>query len=157
VGQGVDLATAAPVPAGPVDPADWVEIQELIAAYSRAFDAGDAAAWAALFVDEGTFSLYRAGTLAFALRTSTDRLKWAKDRHATLVESGVQSRHYQTNTALSRRADGSVTGTTYLLVTWQHSKEPSPTLAHTGVYSDVFTKTSAGWRFASRELFQDHK
>ena len=36
-------------------------------------------------------------------------------------------------------------------------EQPEPDLAHTGVYEDIFMKTSEGWRIASRSILIDHK
>ena len=140
-----------------VSTTDQLQILTLIARYSHTFDSRDASGWAALFVDEAPFTIYMAGALDLTLRTNAERLKWARETHEYLVKAGVQNRHFQTNTVLSPRADGSVEGATFLMGTWQLASETVPKLMHTGVYRDVFIRTAQGWRIASRELRVDHK
>lgn len=136
---------------------DQLQIHALIARYSHTFDSRDASGWAALFLDDAPFTMYMAGVLGMTLRTNAERLTWARETHEALAKAGVQNRHFQTNTVLSPRADGSVEGATFLLGTWQLANETAPILKHTGVYRDVFMKTAQGWRIASRELRVDHK
>ena len=132
-------------------------ILDLISRYSHAWDSKDAEASIALFLEDATVSIYSAGNLTRTIRSSTELLAWAREVHRSHTDNGLQTRHYQTNTILERAPDGSVRGKTMFSVIWQYSSDEAPTLAHSGIYRDVFSKTSTGWRFARRDVYVDHK
>jgi 3-phenylpropionate/cinnamic acid dioxygenase small subunit len=137
---------------------DRLSILDLIALYGRTYDDHDAAGWAALFTDSAPMPMYLAGKLSRELNTNEERRKWAQSRFETFDKDGVfKIRHYQTNTLLTQRDDGTVEGTTLFFVTLQYAAETTPRPIHTGMYRDHFVKTPEGWRFAKREIHIDHK
>lgn len=136
---------------------DRQQILDLISRYGHAWDNKDSEAWVALFTDDAILQNYGAGRLLSDRRTNADRLDRAKERHAMFADKGIQTRHFQTNTLLTSRPDGSVSGETTFSVTWQHGGEQTPKLVHTGVYRDIYLKTASAWKFARREVRFDHK
>jgi len=135
---------------------DRLEILDLISRYSYAWDAKDAEAWAALFLDAAVLSAYNAGRLTGEFRSNQERLTYAHTRFHGFRQQGIQTRHYQTNTVLEPLADGSVQGKTLLASVWQYTDRPEPKLMHSGMYLDRFVRTLSGWKFANREIRIDH-
>jgi hypothetical protein len=123
---------------------DRQQILDLISRYSYDWDAKDAEAFTGLFQDRANLSTYSAGVLSTTLQSNKERLARAQERFQAFTAQGIQTRHFQTNTILERLSDGSVRGETLFQVLWQYAKEPSPKLVHSGMYRDVFTKTSSG-------------
>ena len=159
VGLGLGYSLAGGI--GPVNSAsaegtlsqdDRQAILDLISRYSHTYDSKDADGYVALFADDAVMVGLSGEEL-----TRQELLAWARDRHASFRDQGIQSRHYQTNTLLEPMSDGSVSGETVMAVAWQRRDEPTPTLVHTGTYGDRFVKTDAGWRFKRREIRVDHE
>jgi len=136
---------------------DRQQILDLISRYSYDWDGKDADAFTALFQDNATQSTYSAGKLTRTVRSNKERLARAHEQFLSFTAQGIQTRHYQTNTILERLSDGRVRGDTLFQVVWQYAGDPAPKLVHSGTFHDLFTKTSSGWKFASRELHIDHK
>ena len=136
---------------------DRERILDLISHYSHAWDNKDSEAWVALYADEAISQTYAAGRLLGEALTNSERLTHAQKRHAMFAENGIQTRHIQTNTLLSPHPDGSVTGKTVFLVSWQYDGDKVPKLMHTGLYRDKFVETSSGWKFMRREVRVDHQ
>lgn len=135
---------------------DRAEIQDLLSVYSYTYDAKDAEGLLALFTRDGLFEMYASGSQEpLARAANRDELRaLATQRLAVQQQRGVQSRHYQTNTLLAMRADGTVEGTTMLNLVWQVAGE-KPFTATTGVYRDIFENVDGQWRIAKRVLFMD--
>ena len=136
---------------------DRQQIHELISRYGHTWDGKDSEAWSALFTDDAIKRNFAAGKLTSETLTNMERLARAQERHAMFAQNGTQTRHFQTNTLLASRTDGSVTGETVFWVSWQRNGEEAPRLVHTGVYLDEFVETASGWKFARREVRIDHK
>ena len=147
----------AKVQAAEVMSTDRQEILDLISRYSYVWDAKDADAWAALFKDDANWVSYRAGVLGTQLRSKAEILKWARERHQSQREQGIQTRHVQTNTLLERVSDGSVKAETMVTILGQQKDKPAAKITLTGTYRDRFEKTSSGWKFVRRELYGDQK
>ena len=80
-----------------------------------------------------------------------------KSYRALSGSGGVVTRHHQTNTLLTKDADGSIGGKTVFPVIWQYAGDPVPKLMHSGVYRDLYVKTKHGWQFKLHEVPFDHK
>ena len=139
-----------------VFPADRQEIQDLISAYSRAYDSKDIDAFLDLFTADATLEIYASGAKSpLASLSGKDALRSVTAQRFTLLEAkGIQTRHFQTNTLLTALADGVVNGTTMLNLVWQAANE-RPVSATTGIYADVFVKSDGHWKFARRTLLMD--
>lgn len=156
------LWTMGPWSAGwAADPArlsleDRQEIQDLLSVYSYTYDAKDADGFVGLFTTDCLWDVYASGSQEpLARATNREELRaLATQRLAMLQQKAVQTRHYQTNTVLAMRADGSVEGTTMLNLIWQVAGE-KPFTATTGIYRDIFVNKDGQWRIARRSLFMD--
>jgi 3-phenylpropionate/cinnamic acid dioxygenase small subunit len=145
--------------AGPplaVSAEDHRQILDLIFASSYTYDGKDIEGYLALFTKDCVLEIFPIGatkpTLSAANRNELSDV--VAKRFAMLREKEIQSRHYQTNTLLTLRADGQVAGTTMLNLMWQVAGE-KPYTVTTGIYRDLFVKTEGGWRFAKRTLLMD--
>lgn len=137
---------------------DRLEIQDLISRYGRNYDDRQAEAWTALFTEDAPLTLFILDKLAREIKSNDERRAWARSRFETFEKDGViKTRHFQTNTLLRVVEDGVVEGVTVFLVTYQYAAETTPRVVHAGEYRDRFVKTTAGWRFAKREIGIDHK
>lgn len=136
---------------------DRESILDLISQYSHTWDNRDANGWVDLFTPNAHWSLYANGELKNSIQTQTERLRFASETLETFTKQGIRTRHQQTNTLLTKNADGTIRGETIFTVVWQTTGEPSPKLVHSGVYRDVFFRSSAGWKFKRREIYIDHE
>ena len=135
----VSSGAANPVSAEELSAEDHAEIHQLYARYVQAIDFGDAIAWADTFTPDGSFGDSVTGRDAL--------IAFAERYHE---ENGSEPRHWYTALVLTSTAEGAE-GRCYAL-TFNASTR---TLMWTGTYKDVLVKTSAGWRFSSRQLTID--
>tara|TARA_Y100001934_G_scaffold176513_1_gene209069 strand:- start:1681 stop:2217 length:537 start_codon:yes stop_codon:yes gene_type:complete len=146
----------APAPSK-ISLSDRKAIMDLISSYGHTWDNKDAKGWTGLFTEDAVW-LYRAGgELKNTIHSRTARLNFANEKLEQFAEQGIQTRHLQSNTLLTRKADGSIHGETIFMVPWQTTGESAPRLIHTGVYRDTFVKTKQGWKFSRREVHVDHE
>ena len=145
--------------AGPplaVSAEDQRPILDLIFASSYTYDGKDTEGYLALFTKDCVLEIFPIDATKPTVRAANRNELGAvvAKRFAMLREKGIQSRHYQTNTLLTLRADGQVAGTTMLNLMWQVAGE-KPYTVTTGIYRDLFVKTEGGWKFAKRTLLMD--
>jgi uncharacterized protein (TIGR02246 family) len=120
---------------------DYVDIQQLAAAYSHALDIGDGTAYANLFTRDAT---------AF------DR--WiGREKIAEIPPWNPHGpdyvRHFAMNHLIEPTADGAI-GKQYVVVI-DFERPGKPTSIYLGgQYQDVYVKTPEGWRFRSRTEFR---
>ena len=148
--------TAAEAPGPAVAAEDRQQILDLISRYSYAFDGKDIDSFLALFTKDCLWEAYvDRGQKEDIKVTSREELRAAITKRLVMVQhKGVQSRHCQTNTVLTARADGRVEGVTMLNLVWQERGE-RPRTVTTGTYRDLFVKTEGGWKFAKRSFYAD--
>ena len=127
--------------------ADRVAIADLLARYSHTYDGRDTDAFAALFTEDAEITVQAEPIVGrSAIRD------WAADLHAKRP-SGIQVRHFQTNTLLVPIDRDRVRARTMLILTWHDSAKPYGTgvrLMATGIYQDELHRTAEGWRFFRR-------
>jgi len=145
--------------AGPpltVSAEDQRQILDLVSAYSYTYDGKDLEGYLALYTKDCVWEVVPNGATKPTVRAANrEELRaLASQRLAMLQQKGVQSRHYQTNTVLSARADGQVEGSTMLNLMWQVPGE-KPYTAMTGIYRDLFVKSDGTWKIAKRTLLMD--
>ena len=121
---------------------DRLEILELPARYSHAWDAADADAYAALFTDDASFELLRAGSDEPALRLEGREAihAWAAERHAARP-AGEQPRAHAGGTIIEELSGDAARGRTMLLQTIMGAAATSP-----GLPSAVSTARSGAGR-----------
>lgn len=133
---------------------DRSEITDLIYRYSYTVDARDIESFVSLFTEDCRWVAHLAErTIVLDSRTKlrehvTTRLKYFTDQ-------GIQTRHLQTNTILTRVNADQVQGVTYVTLLGQVKGEAAPRVISTGIYKDEFVKTEEGWRFSIREATLD--
>lgn len=145
---------AAPPPS--VSPEDQRQILDLISAYSYSWDGKDIEGYLALYTKDCVWDAYASGSSTPMVRAANrEELRAVATQRLTMMQQkGIQSRHYQTNTILSLRADGQVEGKTLVNLMWQVPGE-KPYTVMTGIYRDLFVKTEGGWKFAKRTFLVD--
>lgn len=129
---------------------DYMEIQQLYAAYARAVDLdsnGDGNSYAVLYTPDGEWS-----TGPGMIKGSAALAKMITRRYGQLKAQGWESRHANTNLLLTPTPEGA-RGSVYALV-YDASTHPA-TINHSGVYDDLLVKTANGWRFKRRIFRRD--
>lgn len=121
---------------------DYIDIEQLYATYNHAIDSADAEAWAATFTPDGTFNTRftgKEGLMGF--------IKMWREKM-----NGANRRHWNSNLRITPSAEGA-NGTVMLMLLDVGTKPPS--IASTGMYTDVLVKTPTGWRFKTRQVKGD--
>jgi peptidoglycan hydrolase-like protein with peptidoglycan-binding domain len=133
---------------------DYVQIQQLVNRYADAIDncTNNGADYAALYTPDGYFAPSMNGRVGTKFQ-GPDRLaeaagggvKGCKDKLAVPPE--MRSRHVYVNLVITPTAEGA-TGSVDLLVAGKGGNRNYMEIQ--GHYEDVYARTPAGWRFASR-------
>lgn len=130
------------------------EILDLIYRYSHTVDAGDLDGFVFLFVEDCRWIAKLPKETI--LLDSREKLRGHVARRLQyFVDNGIQTRHLQMNTILTRIGYDRVQGVTYVTLLGQVKGESAPRLISTGIYKDEFVQTEEGWRFAVREATLD--
>jgi len=118
---------------------DYIEIEQLYAAYNIAIDTNEPEAWANTFTADGVFMNY----------TGHDALAgFVKAWHERM--GGGTRRHWNSNLRITGDA-AKAQGMVYLMLIDTAGK----TIFSTGMYKDDLVKTPQGWRFAKRNIVRD--
>jgi hypothetical protein len=135
-----------------------MDILEVIARYSYAYDGRDANAFAHLFAEDGIFEVIHAGGRYSELRLESrdDIYAWAVQRHEQVLQD-VQDRHFQSGTLFDVLTHEHAQTRTMVLITHQSADDPTPRPVLSGVYHDRWQKTPIGWQLAQRTLHHDHR
>ena len=131
-------------------------ILRLIHQYSYTFDGRDLDGFMSLFTEDALWEAYDTGaaTPTVSLHGSEELRSVIAMQMNDQINKGIQSRHFQTNTILTRLANNRVQAITMIMVTWQQGSQPA-TIVHTGFYRDEFTLHGAEWKFVKRQAYLD--
>ena len=126
---------------------DYIAIEQLYAAYAHALDNGEAARFAATFVEDGEFTGGRAAGHGSEVRTPTKG-------SAALSAMGSRggTRHFTANLLITPSPDGAQ-GSCYLLLF--NARNVPATIVETAIYEDTLVKTAQGWKFKKRVVWRD--
>jgi hypothetical protein len=113
---------------------DYIDIQQLYAAYNNAFDGGRAEAYAQLFTPDGTFNDLTGHDALVAFVTR---------------QRGSTQRHWNSNLTITGTPEGA-SGSVYLLLVDVAARPPA--LVTAASYQDTLVKTADGWRFKKRHV-----
>ncbi len=131
-------------------------IVRLIYEYSYTFDGRDLDGFMSLFTEDALWEAYNAGaaTPTISLHGSGELRSVISMQMNDQISKGIQSRHFQTNTILTRLARDRVQAVTMIMVIWQHGSQPA-TIVHTGFYRDEFSLQDGEWKFVKRQAYLD--
>ena len=135
---------------------DRSEITDLIYRYSYTVDAKDLEGFVALFTEDCRWVAHLPEK-PIVLDSRTKLRDHLAARLKYFADQGIQTRHLQTNSILTRINSDRVRGVTYVMLLGQVKGEPTPRVISTGIYEDEFVKTEDGWRFAVREAHLDQE
>jgi len=126
-------------------PADYFEIYNLYSAYSVALDTGNGAARVATFTPDGTFQSF----LSKQVPEHMDILLKRTNAYPHKKIPDARMMHILINIHVTPTSEGA-NGTCYALFP---RKIPSGHYIFSpGFYTDTLVKTSAGWRFKTRQV-----
>ncbi|MCP4905410.1 MAG: nuclear transport factor 2 family protein [bacterium] len=141
---------------------DRFAILDLVSIYGHMLDSGEIEAWIDLFTLDAIYTL---PTRSLEGREAIR--EWIVGLVA-LRDPSIQTRHHTTNTVLFPEDEDRVLGRSMLFMTAQPrgpasgeaiplrvAEDERARLTLTGLYGDVFTRTSEGWRFQSRRADVD--
>ena len=131
-------------------------IQEMIAQYAFTYDSNDADGFAQIFAEDGVFEVFTPGKTNpdVRLQSRPEIYEWAAQR---LQErrGRFTSRHYQSGVCFDALTTEEAHLRVMVLVTRQQITDSAPYVHMTGMYHDVWRKTSDGWRLAHRAAYAD--
>jgi len=134
---------------------DRLAIIELSSLASHALDFNDPDGFAGLFAPGGFFQRQAApragGQIIFRHEGSDALREFAK---AMSAMRGGLTRHWTANIVISP-TDTGARGTAYTMLVANDAEARSVSVLIAGTYQDVYRKTDAGWRFASRTVVDD--
>ena len=133
---------------------DRSEILDLICRYSHTVDARNLDGFLSLFIEDCRWVAHLPKE-PIVLDSRAKLRAHLATRLQYFADNGIQTRHLQTNTLLTRIDQNHIQGVTYLILLGQLQEESAPMLISTGVYQDEFVKTEQGWKFAVREATID--
>ncbi len=144
-------AVAAPLaPTGPVilTAKDYYDIEQLYYTYSRGKDSGDGKLRASTFTGDGVMlsdvNKHTPEPIASVARRTGDGTQ------------GWGGRHRIFNIILTPTETG-VDGTCYVLISDGKDTHDGTLIAFPGIYHDRLVKTQQGWRFTSREVWNERE
>lgn len=129
---------------------DRLAIDELYARQSHAVDEGDGERWAATFTEDGVFE---SPTYRLTVRGPIELADFARRSTLQARQAGRQFRHIVTAILLTPVDADTVSSRAYLMIIATDSA--GTTIDRSLVLHDVFRRTEAGWRCASRTVRRD--
>lgn len=130
-----------------IDPADYVEIQQLLGRYCQLVDAGDAEAWADLFLEEGEFVVAGGATM----RGRAQLMQIVRD-----VTARECIRHWIGAPVITSADDGRMTARTYQLnLNLPRDRSGLAFIRRATTAEWVFAKVDGAWRIARRSTRVD--
>ena len=124
---------------------DYIDIQQLYAAYAWAVDTGDFLGRAAVFTPDGTFTSSNQGFVPQTVDALVKR---------TAETGNIGDRHLQYNIHIEPTPEGAK-GKCYVLILRGKASRGGPLIGTLQMYNDTFVKTAAGWRFKTRRIWAD--
>lgn len=136
--------------------ADRLAVADILAQYSYRWDGKDAAAFAALFTEDGVMERWRDGALVPGSRVEGRQaiLDYARTSHRGRLADRQTRHHFSGLVFLELDEDSAVTEN-MALITHQTAADPVARIASSGIYRNSWRKTPAGWRISRRILFTD--
>ncbi len=149
-------AQSSPVANDLVAGQDERAILRLIYQYSYTFDGRDLDGFMSLFTEDALWEAYDAGaaTPTVSLHGSEELRSVIAMQMNDQINKGIQSRHFQTNTILTRLTRDRVEAITMIMVIWRQGSQPA-TIVHTGFYRDEFIMQGGEWKFVKRQAYLD--
>ncbi len=127
---------------------DYTEITEL---YPRLYQGGDLREldlWLSNFVDDAAYGFPNGDSVTGkAALTEWRKKSWAGQT------GDSKRRHWTSGVTLTRLADGTVKGRAYWMMI--DGKDKLPVVAQSGLFDDVYVKTSDGWKFKRHSVQMD--
>jgi hypothetical protein len=125
---------------------DYFEIEQLYYTYSRGKDSGDGAMRVGTFTPDGRMisgvNQHKGeGMASLAKRTGDGTQGWG-------------GRHRIYNILLTPTETG-VNGTCYALISDGYQPKDGSLMMQPGIYHDTLVKTAKGWRFTSKEVWNE--
>ena len=131
-------------------------IHEMISQYAYAYDSNDAHGFAEVFAEDGVLEIFIPGEASPALRLQSRKeiYEWAAQR--LQERRGLfTSRHFQSGVRFEALTAEEARLRVMVLVTRQETTGSAPYMHLTGIYHDVWRKSSDGWRLARRSAYAD--
>jgi hypothetical protein len=128
-------------------PADYIEIYQLYSAYAYALDTGDGAARIATFTPDGVFK----SPITHHQADPLENVRKRTEAYGQRERPGVM-RHMLLNIHITPTAEGA-DGYCYLLGPMGQPAADGSQPMITGFYRDTLVRTSAGWRFKTKEVW----
>lgn len=134
---------------------DRTLIAEMLAQYSYRWDGKDAAAFAALFTEDGEMERWVSGERVEGSVVSGKEgiLEYARDSHQGRL-ADRQTRHHFSALVFLELSDNWAVTENMALITHQTANNP-PAIASSGIYRISWRKTGQGWRMEKRILLSD--
>src|ERR1700743_2281146 len=130
-----------------LSPMDYIEIYQLYSAYALALDTGNGPGRVATFTPDGTFASY----ISKHVPESMDILMKRTNAYGQRERPGGM-RHNLVNIHITPTASGA-DGSCYALLYGGKTDASGNFIGNPGFYKDTLVKTSAGWRFKTREVW----
>jgi 3-phenylpropionate/cinnamic acid dioxygenase small subunit len=131
---------------------DYADIQQLYMRYSQGTDFGNAEMWLDVFTPDATF-VPGANNPNTKPEVGREALtKWRMNNFANR-KPPYHYRHWPGTFVLTPNPDGTVKGRVYWMA-FNPTMNPR-TVTDTGVYEDIYVKTSNGWRIKQRYAHSD--
>lgn len=127
---------------------DYTEITEL---YARLYQGGDLREldlWLSNFVDDAVYGFPNGDSVTGKPALS----EWRKKSWAGQTGDSKR-RHWTSGVALAPLADGTVKGRAYWMMIDGANK--LPVVAQSGLFDDLYVKTSTGWKFKRHNVRMD--
>ena len=141
---------------------DRLAILDAMGRYAYAWDTKDAEAYSELFVEDGVLEVHTRSSDGpaihcegrVAVRAWAERIHSGSDPGMRPIRPGQQTRHTPNNTIFDSLSDTEARTRTMLLEMLTLPGQ-SPTPQVTGIYTDVWRRTPAGWLITHRRLDMD--
>ena len=135
---------------------DQLNIHELIAKYSFAWDSADVEGFAALFTDTAICRFYLNGAVTPTTEISgKNELRQAVIMRAGFFKDiGLVTKHFMPNSVITQISPLAAEVRTQAMISWQMTGfdlQPRPVQA--GYYQSGVARTSEGWRYTSRDIY----